>query len=113
MPPAAGVAAVAALLAAGCMGPVRGPVEVHIGRVEEDGRSLVLGVASCRGDPTVIVVDEAPDSVTVAVEAMTPSPLVGSDGCEDQVEVGLAEPLGGRQVIDQVTGRVVIFRGQS
>lgn len=101
-----GLAAAVALVAAGCIGPVRGPVEVKSGRVQEDGRSLLLGVDSCQGEATVTSVDEAPDMVTVAVEATTSR--LGDNDCSDLVEVDLAEPLDGRPVMDETSGRVVI-----
>lgn len=66
-------------------------------------------MASCRGEAAVTSVDEAPEAVTVAVEATTSR--LGGEDCEDQVEVDLTGPLDGRPVVDRTSGRVVVPGG--
>ncbi|HET7847277.1 MAG TPA: hypothetical protein VFL72_07260 [Acidimicrobiia bacterium] len=68
-----------------------------------DGTTLNLGLASCGGTYEVDVV-EAADSVQIRVQDQRSPISFGGDDCSDVWTVDLAEPLGGRDLIDASNG---------
>jgi len=71
-----------------------------------DGKTLTLSMRACHGNYEVEV-DERRDRVTVnATDQRSPIRFSGDD-CSDQLTVGLAEPIGGRHVVDGSNGAFV------
>jgi len=87
--------------------PVRLAHDAYLG---PDGRLLEIGVSSCNGDPTADVTEDD-DVVTIVVESYLP-PGDESDGCADVLTVELETALGGRQVVDGLTGKVIDVIGR-
>jgi hypothetical protein len=70
-----------------------------------DARTLRLSVGSCNADLTTAV-EETSSRVTVTVTARNNT----SDDCLDGLTIRLDEPLGQRELVDGVTGKVVSVR---
>jgi hypothetical protein len=84
------------------------PTHIYYYRVIDD-HTIVVGVVTGPGTWTRLTgISEGSDTVTVQVSSMTaPLPGYGDDSAE--VPVALADPIGGRTVIDESTGTVVPF----
>jgi hypothetical protein len=91
----------------------RGPVSLadsELFLVLPDG--LSLEVPSCNGDPELVQLIEDPDAVRL--EVVTTQVVRGpSDDCLDGLHVPLEAPLGGRDVVDLVSGAVLAVVDQT
>jgi hypothetical protein len=83
----------------------RAPAMVGVPDVSEDGRTLTFQVDSCHGDPEATVVSE--DDEHVSVRVISDVQTGDHPACADSVSLRLAEPLGGRKVVDADTERRV------
>ncbi|WP_062522633.1 hypothetical protein [Demequina silvatica] len=100
--PARTIAILVALVAVTGCGPGTGdraPVQV-LDVFEVVGGGYEVAVASCDGDPEVLV-DESDTVVTLTAEADARAP---DATCLDLVRITLEAPLGDRAVVDVVTG---------
>lgn len=70
-----------------------------------EGTEFTVGIVSCNGEPEVAVVESA-SAITFSVEAARPEGG-GGDECTDIATVTLDAPIGDRDVIDGVGGRVI------
>jgi hypothetical protein len=102
------VAVLASLLASlpgGCdAGSVagRGPVSLAGSEVQVvGGLTLRITVPSCLGDPELARFEQGEEAITVRVVTTT---VDEGPACADLVSVVLDEPLGGRPVVDDVSG---------
>lgn len=73
--------------------------------IANDGRTIVVGVPSCNGEPTVTFI-ESEESITFQIETQVPTGSNG-DECADEVALNLESPLGNRMVIDDFGGRIL------
>jgi hypothetical protein len=104
---ATAVAAVLALGVTGCSGPDAGEVEILSADLLDQGRTLLLNVASCHAETIMPQVEERGSRVTVTV--VVENAAEGLD-CADGFEVRLDSPLGSRPLVDGTTGLVVEVR---
>lgn len=75
---------------------------------------LRLGVASCNGDPELVLLRESDIDVQVMAVASFRRFRGGYEDCQDAVVVQLQGPLGNRAIVDKHTGRTVnVRRGMS
>jgi hypothetical protein len=81
----------------------RGGVDVVGAESFSDGR-VMLEVNSCHGNPELSHLEETDQTVEVGVVSSWNSFLLGSDDCDDSLEIRLGEPLGGRGLLDLHTG---------
>lgn len=97
------LAALALVAVTACSGGGTREAAVIEATVEEDGRTLYLGVASCNGDLAYSVDETGPD-VRLAVRT-TDEP--DGPACMDQVTLTLQDELGSRRLIDGATDEPV------
>lgn len=90
-----------AVLSAACAFGIADREIIAVEGVSADGRSVVLTVASCNGDPSAEV-EERGDRVVVQVRGDTTT-----GDCADGVCIELDRPLDERAVIDATTDQPV------
>lgn len=88
---------------------MRGPTPIRAHQPHAQHR-LSLTVESCGGDPDVGAIEETSAEVRLLIVATTPTAGIGW-ACLDSLGVQLAQPLGGRRVIDLTTGQLVPREG--
>lgn len=92
----------------GLPGSSRGPVEVMDARAGPREAALLLGVASCRGDPAATIHES---TVEVRVQVVAAVPRGTGPDCQDVVEITLEAPLGSRRLVDERSGHPVELIG--
>lgn len=104
---ATAVVVACALGVTGCSGPDAEAVEILSADLLDQGRTLLLNVASCHAETVTPQVEERGSRVTVTV--VVEDAAEGPD-CADGLEVRLDSPLGSRPLVDGTTGLVVEVR---
>lgn len=87
----------------------RSGVRVTLAELRSPDR-FVLNVASCNGDPEVVLLRETDVDVQVKVVSSRFPFSGGGNDCADGVEVQLQQPLGDRTLVDKHTGQPVSIK---